>query len=245
MQQALIEAANRMTVADLEIVYEDDDLVVVLKPAGMLMHRGWGNDKVTAVDLVRAYLGRETVHPIHRLDRATSGPVIFAKDAWGARKLNEAFDERAVEKRYLALTRGITPESGVIDHPIRREQGGERVPAVTEFRRLATFERYSLVDVQPRTGRVHQVRRHFKHLSHPLIGDTQYGKTEHNRIHQERFGLQRLALHCWLVAFAHPARPQERVRCLARLPQNLREPFERMGLENVWDPLFDSATASG
>ena len=89
---------NRMGPEDLDILHEDARLLVIHKPSGMLTHRGWGNDPVTAVDLVKAYLDAETVHPIHRLDRATSGPVLFAKDALSARRLGMSFDERNVEK---------------------------------------------------------------------------------------------------------------------------------------------------
>ncbi|MDP9120657.1 MAG: pseudouridine synthase, partial [Acidobacteriota bacterium] len=119
--------------------------------------------------------------------------------------------------------------AGVIDHPIPRRPDGPRVAAVTEFRRLATFERYSLVEALPRTGRLHQIRRHFKHLSHPLIGDVRYGKGEHNRLFRSRFGLHRLALHALELAFEHPV---ERVplRLVAPLPEDLAGPLRAMGL---------------
>ena len=137
-----------------------------------------------------------------------------------ARRLQELFETGRIEKRYLALVRGITPEAGVIDHPLPRSREGPRVPAVTEYRRLATFERYSLVEAFPKTGRLHQIRRHFKHISHPLIGDVRYGKGEHNRYFRERFGLHRLALHAAELAFVHPT-TGEKLRIDAPLPEEL------------------------
>jgi tRNA pseudouridine65 synthase len=109
-----------------------------------------------------------------------------------------------MDKRYLALTRGHPPEQGLIDHPIPRAPGEERVPAQTEFARIGTFERYALVVALPKTGRLHQIRRHLKHLSCPLIGDVRYGKGEHNRLFRERYALDRLALHAAALRFVHP-----------------------------------------
>jgi tRNA pseudouridine65 synthase len=117
----------------------------------------------------------------------------------------------------------------VIDHPLSRSPGGPRVPAVTEFRRLGVFERYAWMEVVPRTGRLHQIRRHFKHISHPLIGDVRYGKGEHNRLFRERFGLHRLALHALELAFAHPEDGQP-VRIVAPVPEDLAGPLAAMGL---------------
>jgi tRNA pseudouridine65 synthase len=118
----------------------------------------------------------------------------------------------------------------VIDHPVPRDEDGPKVPAVTEFRRLAIFERYALVEARPRTGRRHQIRRHFKHLSHPLIGDVCYGKGEHNRLFRERFGLHRLALHALELAFEHPE-TGEAIRIVAPVPEDLAGPLRVMGME--------------
>jgi tRNA pseudouridine65 synthase len=104
------------------------------------------------------------------------------------------------------------------------------VPAVTEFRRLAVFERYALVEARPLTGRRHQIRRHFKHISHPLIGDVRYGKGEHNRLFRERFGLHRLALHALELAFVHPE-TEEELRIVAPVPEDLAGPLRAMGIE--------------
>ena len=217
----------------LPLLYADDRLIAVAKPSGLPVHRGAARERIVALTLARDRIGRH-VFPVHRLDRATSGVLLFALDPEAARRLQEQFEAGAVRKRYLALVRGITPPEGVIDHPIPRDEDGPRVPAVTGYRRLATFERYSLVEALPRTGRRHQIRRHLKHVSHPLIGDVRYGKGEHNRLFRERFGLHRLALHALEIAFAHPG--DGRPLCLgAPVAEDLAGPLRSMGLDtDTW-----------
>jgi tRNA pseudouridine65 synthase len=172
-------------------------------------------------------MGRH-VYPVHRLDRSTSGALVLALDPGTARSLQEQFEAGEVRKRYLALVRGIPPEAGIVDHPIPRSPDGPRVPAVTEFRRLGTFERYALLEVVPRTGRLHQIRRHLKHISHPLIGDVRYGKGEHNRLFRERFGLHRLALHALELRLVNPP-----LSFLAPVPEDLAGPLRAMGIDSV------------
>lgn len=213
----------------LQELHRDTHLVAVHKPSGLAVHRGWAADRVTAMSLARDAAGRH-VYPVHRLDRATSGVLVFALDGDTAARLQERFKARAVLKRYLALTRGVTPEEGRIDHPVPRSEAGERVPAVTRYRRLGVaLDRYSLVEAIPETGRLHQIRRHFKHVSHPLIGDTKYGDGRENRRWRE-LGLHRLALHAAELRFVHPHTEVELVLS-APLPDELREPLERAGLE--------------
>lgn len=183
------------------ILHRDARCVVVDKPAGLSTHRGWDADEDALLQRVRDAVGAY-VHPVHRLDRGASGVVLFALDADAARGFSEAWG--AAEKTYLAITRGHPPAHAIVDHPIPNAEGGPRVPAVTEVWTRETFGRYALVEARPRTGRLHQVRRHLKHLSCPLIGDANYGKSEHNRLFRERFGLARLALHCASLCVAHP-----------------------------------------
>jgi tRNA pseudouridine65 synthase len=221
---------------DLPTLHQDEFLLAVGKPAGLAVHRnmergterGAAQDRIFALQIVRDRAGRH-VHAVHRLDRATSGVLLFAFNPETVRRMQERFEAGAVAKRYLALVRGIPPESGVIDHPIPRDVDGPRVPAVTEFRRLAIFERYALIEARPRTGRRHQIRRHFKHISHPLIGDVRYGKGEHNRLFRERFGLHRLALHAYELAFEHPE-TGEALRIVAPVPEDLAGPLRAMGI---------------
>lgn len=226
----LAQAVPENEAPDVAIVYQDDALVAIEKPAGLAVHRGWARDSHYALTLVRDFVGRY-VYPVHRLDSATSGVLVFALDPEAARRLREQFDAGRVDKRYLALVRGIPPASGIIDHPVKKalRGTGERLPAVTEYRRLATFERFAWMEARPKTGRLHQVRRHFKHLSHPLVGDVRYGKGEINRMFRQRFGLHRLALHAAEIGLEHP-RDGAPLRLVAELPDDLAGPLRAMGL---------------
>jgi tRNA pseudouridine65 synthase len=212
----------------LQILYQDDSCAVVDKPSGMIVHRGWANDERDLLRVTRDALGRY-VYPLHRLDRGASGAVLFALNEEAARTLNRSFADASIGKRYLALTRGHPPEHGLIDHPIPRAPGEERVPAQTEYFRLGSFERYALVMALPKTGRLHQIRRHLKHISCPLIGDVRYGKGEHNRLFREQYSLDRLALHAAGLRFAHPSTGQ-RVTVRAPLSGSLAECLSRLSL---------------
>lgn len=212
----------------LPILFSDEALLCLNKPSGMLVHRGWGRDDEVVVDWVWR-LTAERPRPLHRLDRGASGVLAFARSAAVARQLQPAFHDGQVHKRYLALVRGPAPDWVRVDHPIPRRPTGPRVPAVTEVRRLGRFERYSWVEARPHTGRLHQVRRHLKHLSLPVIGDATYGKSEHNRLLRQRFGLARLALHCADLELPHPQTGASLV-VRAPLPADLYEPLRRMGL---------------
>ena len=208
----------------LELVHADARVVAINKPSGMLVHRGWARDDVVAVDLLHAQLDRR-VWPIHRLDRGTSGVVLFALDADTARELSGAFERGEVHKRYLALVRGHAPAELLIDYALRKvdSDSPERQDAQTHVRRLGEFERYSLVEARPLTGRTHQIRRHLKHIAHPIIGDVRYGKGAHNRMFRERFGLHRLALHAAELQVGEWT-------LRAPLPPDLAEPFAAMDL---------------
>lgn len=222
---------------ELEIVHADAQLVAINKPSGMLVHRGWAQDDVVAVDLLHAQLGRQ-VWPLHRLDRGTSGIVVFGLDADTARAFGAALERGEVSKRYLALTRGHAPDEVLIDYSLRRvdSDSPDRQEAQTRVRRLgewldpaslgdptARVQRYSLVEAQPLTGRTHQIRRHLKHIAHPIIGDVRYGKGDHNRRFRDQFGLHRLALHASELRF------QDRT-IHAPLPEDLADLFAQLGL---------------
>jgi tRNA pseudouridine65 synthase len=212
----------------MDVLYRDDQLLAVNKPSGLITHRGWANDADNALVRARALAGRY-VYPAHRLDRATSGVLLFALDAETAGALGRQLEAGGWGKRYLALVRGIAPEAVDVDHPLAREKGEEKKPARTSLRRLGSFERYSLVEAAPHTGRPHQVRRHLKHLSLPVLGDTRYGKGDHNRACRTRFGLHRLALHASRLALIHPASGEPLV-LRAELPPDLEEPLAAMSL---------------
>ena len=137
----------------IDFLFVDDDLVVVNKPSGLLVHRGWANDDDVAMFRVRDALGAH-VYPVHRLDRGTSGALVFARTREAAATLSLAFESRQVDKRYLALVRGSPAASGTIDHPIPKGERGPRVPAVTHFSLVArsSVDRCSLVLAMPETG---------------------------------------------------------------------------------------------
>ncbi len=224
--------------AALPILHLDDAVVVVAKPAGLAVHVGWDQGDV-AMKRVRDQLGRH-VFPVHRLDRPTSGALAFALSSEDAAALAEAFREEQVEKRYLAFVRGVPPESVLVDHPVPRTRDGERVPARTTLRRLFARERFSLVEARPHTGRLHQIRRHLKHLAHPIVGDVDYGKGAINRRFREEYGLHRLALHAFALAFPHPrGGPPVSVRCAP--PSDLLVPLLAFG---VPEPLLREPWAS-
>lgn len=188
--------------SSLPILFAADDLVAVDKPSGWVVHHGMTRDAIACVDVLRAQLGRD-VWPVHRLDRGTSGVLLFALSAAAARATQALFVDGQIGKRYWALVRGAPPPAGFVDHAIPNDEGGKKVPAQTRFVTTATItlaalgrsQQYSTVDCEPLTGRFHQIRRHMKHLGHPLIGDSNYGRTEHTRFWRDQFGVSRLALH--------------------------------------------------
>jgi len=197
-------------------------------------HRGWARDIRPALQRVRDQLG-QPVFPLHRLDRATSGLLLFALSSEVARDMQSVLAAAETRKRYLALCRGCDPQLTRIDHPLARELGALKREAVTEFRLLGTFERYGLYEAMPLTGRTHQIRRHLKHASHPIIGDVRYGKGEHNRRFRERFAFHRLALHCHRLAFRHP-RTGEQMLLEAPVDEAFTQLLTKIGLLTAMVP---------
>jgi tRNA pseudouridine65 synthase len=207
----------------LNILYRDDYLVSVDKPPGLLVHRTGLDAGETrfALQLLRDQIG-QPVWPVHRLDKGTSGVLLFALDAETARAMGLAFERgEAMRKTYRAVVRGWPPEAGEIDHPLKRmpddmRTGREEIQdALTRYRTLERYElplaqgafpstRCALVELQPVTGRRHQLRRHMKHIAHPIIGDATHGKGPLNRALAELIGLQRLWLHAGRLELRHP-----------------------------------------
>ncbi len=185
------------------ILHRDSRCVAVHKPSGLSTHRGWDDSDDALLQRVRDEVNAY-VYPIHRIDRGASGIVLFALDKEAARAFTDAWMSGEADKRYLAITRGHPAEHTLLDHPIPKAPGEDRVEARTEIWLRETFGRYALVEARPHTGRLHQIRRHLKHLSCPLIGDVRYGKGEHNRIFRTEHGLHRLALHATKLSVPHP-----------------------------------------
>ncbi len=209
----------------LEIIYRDEHLVAVYKPAGLLVHRSDidRRETVFAVQLLRDQLGQR-VHTVHRLDKPTAGLMLFALSAGDATRLSVDFQNRRVSKQYRALVRGFMPSEGTIDYayalrfdpldPATHDQT-RKLDAVTHYQCLQQLElalpsgryaqaRFSLLEVQPETGRKHQIRRHMKHLSHPIAGDTTYGDGRQNQLVREHFDCHRLMLCATGLCFKHP-----------------------------------------
>jgi len=209
----------------LRILYQDDHLIAVDKPSGLQVHpperRVLGEfgktagPHFTALSLLKKQSGK-WIYPVHRLDRATSGVLLFALTSEAASKIQKQFQRREIKKTYIAVVRGWTNDHGQIDSPLKNAIDTlAPLEAVTEYETLYKFElpfstpqhptsRYSIVKAMPLTGRYHQIRRHFKHLSHPLIGDTVYGDGKHNRIFRELTGSTGLYLKAYSLEFLHP-----------------------------------------
>jgi tRNA pseudouridine65 synthase len=214
---------------DIEILYRDADVVAVNKPSGLAVHRGWADDDAYAMTLVRDLLG-QWVYPVHRLDRGASGVLLFGLSSEAARALCQQFENHAVEKRYVALVRGAPPEAVVIDHALRPDNSDVPQAAVTDVRRLCQFGRYAWVEARPHSGRLHQIRRHLKHISCPIIGDVRYGKGEHNRRFREHYALHRLALHAAGLRARTPS--GEPLELTAPLPLDLSRALQQLDAES-------------
>lgn len=215
----------------IELLFVDDHVVVANKPSGLLVHRGWADDDDVALFRVRDALGGAHVHPIHRLDRGTSGALLFARSREAAAVLGKSFEEGRVDKAYLALVRGTPPAEGLVDYPIPRSEDGPRVPARTRFRLVlrSPVDRCSLVLAMPETGRLHQIRRHLRHLNHPLIGDVTYGSGVINRQYRAQYNLHRLGLHACSLGFEHPV-TGARIAVRAPVPEDLAAALVQLGL---------------
>lgn len=211
----------------LEILYQDNYLVAINKPSGLLVHRSPidKHEIYFAMKMLKEQLGGQWVYPIHRLDKPTSGVLLFALDKETARLMNEQFATHSVQKTYIAVVRGYTDESGVVDYPLKekldkiadKDARDDKAAqnAITHYETLSRVEfpdsvgrydtvRYSLVKLKPKTGRKHQLRRHMKHIDHHLLGDTKYGRGEHNKYIRKKFGVHRLLLHAIELECMHP-----------------------------------------
>lgn len=220
------------------------------------MHPSWIAPAKTPhlVGWLRERYPDEKIHTVHRLDRATSGVILFARDKEIAHKLQTAFAERKVEKTYLCVTRGWINEPGEIDYPLKpvhdRIADAKSDPdkpaqeAVSLYRPLGTVElpipvgkypaaRYSLVEVRPKTGRKHQIRRHMKHIFHPLVGDTKHGEGRHNRLFREQFNLPRLLLMATQLEFEHPVSGKY-LKVEASVTEEVAELFDSFGWQGLY-----------
>ena len=199
----------------LEIIYQDDFLVAINKPHGLLVHRSpiAADASEFAIQLLRDQLGRK-VFPTHRLDRKTSGVLLFALDEETNRLMQQAFVNKGVAITYKAVVRGCIPEIETIDYALTTDDGKTQ-DAVTHYERIETFElpipfgkhatsRYSLVKLDPETGRMHQLRKHLAHIFYPIIGDRPHGCNKQNKFFLERWQMNKMLLHAEELRFTHP-----------------------------------------
>lgn len=200
---------------ELEIVFRDEFLIAINKPAGLLVHRSpIASDAETfAVQQLRDQISRK-VYPVHRLDRKTSGVLLFALEPEISSSVQQQFAEQLVKKTYLAIVRGWTEAIGTIDYPLTNDRGKEQ-EACTQYRTLRQAEipvpsgkhstsRYALLEIRPETGRHHQIRKHLAHIFHPILGDRPHGCNKQNRMWKERFGLTEMMLHAQCLSLTHP-----------------------------------------
>lgn len=234
-------------IAVLEIIYQDEWYVAINKPNGLLVHRTRiaEEKKEFALQMLRDQLGY-LLYPVHRLDRGTSGVLLFAKSPEAAAPMVKAFEDKQVEKSYFAIVRGYAPEAQTIDNPIRPDKDHKnRAPqdAITHFTRLGTVElpipvgryatsRYSLVRVSPETGRMHQIRKHFAHIRHYIVGDKRHGDWRHNKMFLEELASPCLLLHAANLYFTHPY-TGEPISIKAQMPENMLRLCNRFGWDNV------------
>ncbi|HBP23801.1 MAG TPA: hypothetical protein DEA08_39245 [Planctomycetes bacterium] len=210
----------------IEILYRDEALVVANKPSGLLVHRTkLSSDKVFLLQRLHHQLG-QFLYPVHRIDRPTSGVIVFGFSSEDAGRIHWALKEESALKEYIVLCRGETPESFVSERPLTNAKK-EPQPARTEFERIATFSRCSLLLARIQTGRRHQVRRHLSRMAHQVIGCTKYGKGRINNFFRENYGLPRLFLHAHRIRFLHP-RTDEPFEVLAPLAPDLRAFLTRL-----------------
>ena len=220
----------------LEILYQDEYIIAINKPSGLLVHKSFyaRDAKVFAIQELRNQIGGQHVYPIHRLDRKTSGVLLFALDKEVLKIMNDRFATREVEKKYLAILRGWSPEELTIDYDLTNDDGIIQ-NAITYFHRLQTTEielefnnkltsRYCLIEAILETGRMHQLRKHFKHIFHPILGSRPHGCNKQNKLWLEHFELTGMMLHAHQLIFNHPITNE-----LLILNAKINEEFSRVG----------------
>lgn len=224
----------------LEILFEDEDFVAINKPHGLLVHKSSiaADTSEFALQILRDQIGKK-VYPAHRLDRKTAGVLLFSLNKEMDSAIQTAFSQNLIKKEYLAVLRGHTDPEGTIDYPLKKENGTIQ-EALTHYQTLAITEidlpfgkfptsRYSLVLAKPETGRMHQLRRHFAHIFHPIIGDRPHGCNKQNKLWKDTFQHDTMLLHAKSLAFSHP-KTQENILIQAQIQPE----FERaLGILNI------------
>jgi tRNA pseudouridine65 synthase len=225
----------------LEILFRDEHLVAINKPHGLLVHRSpiAMDAEVFALQLLRNQISH-WVNPVHRIDRKTGGVLLFALNKEVETAMHAQFANNKVSKKYLVIVRGFTPDSGEIDYALRKENGTLQ-DAFTTYKTLKRAEldvalgahqtsRYSLIEATPQTGRMHQLRKHFAHIHHPIVGDRPHGCNKQNRLFKEKWEMTTMLLHAAELSFYHPVTAEK-----ISIAAPLMEEFKRVMLLMGWD----------
>ena len=233
-------------VSTLPILFQDAQYVAINKPNGLLVHRTRmaEENKTFALQLLRDQLGKR-VYPLHRLDRPTSGVLLFGLSKESAQLLMPSFEERQVEKTYLAIVRGFVKEQETIEYALKEEKYKEPQYALTTYKRIADIElpipvgryqtaRYSLVEAKPYTGRMHQIRKHFAHISHYIVGDKKHGDWRHNKMFAENLDTPYLLLHAYSLLFKHPDTNQ-----MMHIEAPIPDHFNKLIAKFRWETQFE------
>ncbi len=233
--------------APFPILFEDEFFIAINKPAGILVHStGLSEDKVFVLQLLQEQLGGEKIFTTHRIDRGSSGVLVFAKSSEAARHLGEQFMGKSIEKKYLAMVRGWLHEPATIDYALTDKDSKKKIPldAITRYKPIGTSEinepiglrypsaRFSLVEAYPETGRRHQIRKHLAHIHHPIIGDARHGDVKQNKYFRDVFNMRRMMLHAAAISFEHPEK-HEPLSIEAPIGADFRHGLELAGLGNL------------
>ena len=229
----------------LEIIYEDEYMLCVTKPNNVLVHHAYHSrnmsDEKSLLQLIQEQIGLKT-YPIHRLDRKTSGAILLAKNKEYVSEFQDLFTNNEIQKIYYGVVRGFSPASKTIDSPVKGRDANVHKEALTELKTLENItleipvkpydtSRYSLVELFPKTGRMHQLRVHSNKISHPLIGDAKYGDKNHDVMFDENFGFKNLFLHAGKLEFTHPF-TNEKLILKASFPKDWIALFEKFSWKN-------------
>jgi len=224
----------------IPICYEDDYIIAVSKPCNVLVHHSHMarnmDDESTLIDLLKEQY-KHKYYPLHRLDRKTSGLILLAKKRQEVRVFQDLFLQNKIQKTYYALVRGFAPDKGIIDSPVKGRDANVHKEALTEFSRREEItldiavqpydnSRYSLLELKPKTGRLHQLRIHLNKISHPIVGDPKYGDRFHNRMFEKEFNCTKMFLHADKLVFVHPV-TEKQICVQAEFPNHWIEAFTR------------------
>lgn len=227
----------------LDILFRDEHFIAINKPHGLLVHRSSiaRDAEEFALQLLKNQIG-QWVNPVHRLDRKTAGVLLFALNKEAEKAMQQAFAENRVQKKYWAIVRGHTPDQQEIDYPLRKENGTlqDAFTAYTTLKRaeldipLGTHptSRYSLVEAKPTTGRMHQLRKHFSHIFHPIIGDRTHGCNKQNRLFKQKWEMETMLLHASQLSFWHPITKMQ-IHIHAPLQQEFLRVMQLMGWQDL------------